>query len=129
MLGSVDCMHWRWKNCPTGWAGQYTSGNKGGPSVILEAAASQDLYIWHSFFGVPGSNNDINVLHKSPLFDNVIYGQAPSIKFTVNGNEYNQGYYLADGIYPKWATLVKTIAHPIGNKEQVHLNLLHDKKI
>ncbi|XP_047949010.1 uncharacterized protein LOC125194837 [Salvia hispanica] len=29
MLGSIDYMHWQWKNCPTAWRGQFTSGYKG----------------------------------------------------------------------------------------------------
>lgn len=42
MLGSLDCMHWKWKNCPTGWAGQY-AGRSGSPTIILEAVADYDL--------------------------------------------------------------------------------------
>ena len=67
MLGSLDCMHWKWKNCPSGWQGQY-SGHLHELTIILEGVASQDLWIWYAFFGLPGSLNDINVLHHSLYF-------------------------------------------------------------
>ena len=108
MLGSLDCMHWTWKNCPSAWAGQYT-GKEKEPTLVLEAVASYDLWIWHAFFGMPGSHNDINILDRSPLFSNLSKGSAPTAKYTVNNREYNMGYYLADGIYPPWATLIQTI--------------------
>ena len=50
MLGSIDCMHWTWKNCPVSWHGMYR-GHKKKPTIILEAVASKDLWIWHVFFG------------------------------------------------------------------------------
>jgi hypothetical protein len=53
MLGIIDFMHWKWKNCPFGWHEQYT-GHQEGSMVILEAVASQDLWIWHSFLGIAG---------------------------------------------------------------------------
>ncbi|GJV85365.1 putative nuclease HARBI1 [Tanacetum coccineum] len=59
-----------------GWAGQY-AGRSGKPTIILEAVASYDLWIWHAFFGTPGSCNDINVLHRSPVFNDVLEGRAP----------------------------------------------------
>jgi hypothetical protein len=61
MLSSIDCMHWKWKNCLTSWAGMYHS-HKGKPSIILEAVAIKDLRIWHAYFEMPGSHNNINVL-------------------------------------------------------------------
>ncbi|XP_071687860.1 uncharacterized protein [Rutidosis leptorrhynchoides] len=45
MLGIIDCMHWQWRNCPIAWQGQYTRGDQKGPSIMLEAVASQDLWI------------------------------------------------------------------------------------
>ena len=116
MLGSIDCMHWRWKNCPTAWKGMYF-GHVHEPTIILEAVASYDLWIWHAFFGLPGSHNDINVLERSSVFTLLSEGRAPLVNYSVNGNDYTMGYYLADGIYTKWATFVKTISCPRGNKK------------
>ncbi|XP_021861051.1 uncharacterized protein [Spinacia oleracea] len=47
MMGSIDCMHWEWKNCPAGWKGMYQGRSKRA-TVILEAVASWDLWIWHA---------------------------------------------------------------------------------
>jgi hypothetical protein len=68
--------------------------------MILEAVASHDLWIWHAYFGLPGSCNDINVLQRSPVFSAYARGETPPVEFTVNGHAYDMGYYLADGIYP-----------------------------
>jgi hypothetical protein len=68
---------------------------------------------------MPGSHNDINMLDCLPLFKNLLYGLAPKCEYTINGNQYNQGYYLAYGIYPDWATLVKTLSQSRG-LEQKH---------
>ena len=117
MMGSVDFMHWEWKNCPKAWAGMY-QGRYKKPTVVLEAVATQDLWIWHAFFGMPGSTNDINVLDRSSLFEDFVRGTSPRASFTVNNREYGLTYLLADGIYPNWATFVKTISNPIGQKKK-----------
>lgn len=117
MVGSIDCMHWEWEKCPTSWHGQYR-GHFKKPTIILEAVASYDLWIWHAFFGMPGSCNDINVLHRSPVFDNLATGTGPEVRYEVNGRQYNMGYYLADGIYPSWATLISGISSPQSNKHR-----------
>jgi hypothetical protein len=115
LLGSIDCMHWEWRNCPVRYKGMFTGRGKH-PSMILEAVASHDLWIWHAYFGMPGSCNDINVLQKSPVFSPFLKGEAAPVSFTVNGHTYDMGYYLADGIYPNWSAFVKTISNPMDTK-------------
>ena len=85
----------------------------------MEAVASivsYDLWIWHMFFGLPGSNNDINVLERSHVFNELAEGRAPAVDYSINGHDYTMGYYLADDIYPKWAIFVKTIPASQGQK-------------
>ncbi|KAI5344222.1 hypothetical protein L3X38_012099 [Prunus dulcis] len=106
-----------WKNCLTAWQGDY-GNRKGQKSIILEAVAGFDTWVWHAFFGVAGSQNDLNVLGQSPVFNDVLRGEAPNITYEINNTIYQNGYYLADGIYPRWTTFVKTTPHPRSHKQK-----------
>ncbi|KAK9988070.1 hypothetical protein SO802_028309 [Lithocarpus litseifolius] len=50
---------------------------------------------------------------------NLAKGLALAVHYSINGYDYTIGYYLADGIYPKWATFVKTIPTPQGQKQKL----------
>ncbi len=100
MFGSIDCMHYQWKNYPVAWNGQYLDKDDN-MSIILETIAAQSLWIWHAFFETVGSNNDINVLQRSPLVRNFLSGEYNDIFFDINSRRYSKYYLLADDIYPK----------------------------
>jgi hypothetical protein len=57
------------------------------------------------------------VLHRSPVFDNLAQGTAPEVNFMINRSDYSMGYYLADVIYPLWATLISGYSSPQTNKQ------------
>eukprot|EP00258_Populus_trichocarpa_P021179 XP_024437198.1 uncharacterized protein LOC112323394 [Populus trichocarpa] len=89
---------------------------RGFPGMLGKAVASQDLWIWHAFFGMLGSINDIDVLDRSPIFAVLAEGRTAPVNYIVNRYEYTMGYYLADEIYPNWSIFVKTIPRPLGAK-------------
>ncbi|KAJ0818138.1 putative harbinger transposase-derived protein [Helianthus annuus] len=88
MLASLDCTHWEWAACPTAWKGQHHRGDHDGPTLILQAITSQDLWIWHAYFGMAGGNNDIAILMSSNPFDDVIDGVAPDTSYYANDMQY-----------------------------------------
>ena len=51
ILGSIDCMHWKWKNCLAAWKCQYC-GHIHEHTIILEVIASYDLWIMTCIFWV-----------------------------------------------------------------------------
>ena len=122
LLGSWDCKHFNWKNCPMRWAGQHKGHAEGGKkTLILEAVADHRRYIWYSNFGDPGSLNDLNVLGKSSIVGSMLNGTLDLRvqPYSINGNERDWAYFLVDGIYPDWAIFVKTFSEKNTDKKTV----------
>ncbi|KAM2968064.1 hypothetical protein FF1_028248 [Malus domestica] len=68
---------------------------------------------------VSGSQNDITILRRSPLFNRLMEGKTHQLDYYINGRQYNMGYYLANGIYSKWATLIQAISNPKNDAEKL----------
>ena len=111
-VGSIDCMHWVWKNCPTALAG-LNKGKEKKPTIVIEAVCAYDLIFTHIFFGKAGSNNDINIINDSPLLHDILNG-----KFQPPINWKGFWYLLGDGIYPPWRWIVKTFSSPVTDAEK-----------
>ena len=56
------------------------------------------------------------MLERSHVINELAEGRAPVVHYSINGRDYTMRYYIADSIYPKWATFMKTISTPQGQK-------------
>lgn len=121
LVGCWDCKHFAWKNCPVYLAGQFTGKGKA-LTIVLEAVCDPDLFIYYSFFGSPGSLNDINILHKSSIVSALLSRQFDlrTNAYKINENRRDWMYFLVDGIYPPWSIFMSTIPNPIGKKEELY---------
>ena len=124
-IGAVDCCHIAWKNCPLAHKGQYHSTRNGKmATLVAEAWVDHRLYIWSWFCGMPGTNNDLNVLNASPLFQDIMNNafcfSIPGSYKIVQGisTERTVPYFLADGIYPKWTIFAGPVTDPTVDQQQ-----------
>lgn len=107
MLGSLDCMHCEWKNCPKAWQQSFKSGkNKTGPIVVLGAIADNHLWFWHASFGYyAGTLNDLNILNLSPFLESLVDGSfidmekaSGVVPFEISDEEFDLLFVLVDGL-------------------------------
>jgi hypothetical protein len=119
MFASWDCKHFAWKNCPVALAGQH-KGKESEKTLVLEAIADPDLYIWYYFFGEAGSLNDINILNKSSIIGSILDGSfdIKTQPYTINETTRDWLYFLVDGIYPGYSIFINSINHPQDEKEK-----------
>ena len=118
LMGSLDCTHTYWKNCPKAWQGSY-KGKEEGPSIAMEALCDYHMFFWHVSYGYPGNFNDLNILALSPLLDRMIDGsfheleeKAGVVPYRIDEHEFTKTFILVDGIYPPYCRFVKGITNP-----------------
>jgi hypothetical protein len=67
MIGSLNCLHVFWKNCPIALQGQFKNGKNKLSSVVVEAMCNYNLWYWHASIDHAGTQNDTNIWDVSPL--------------------------------------------------------------
>lgn len=124
-VGVVECCHIPWKNCLIGQKGQYHSSRNGKlATIVAEALCDPMLYIWSWFSGMAGTNNDLNVLNSSPLFQDIInnaFSFTIAVKYKIIqgiGEESSLPYFLVDGIYRTWSIFAGPIRDPTVDQQQ-----------
>jgi hypothetical protein len=124
IVGSLDCTHTYWKNCPKAWQGSY-QGKEKRPSIVLEAMADYHLFFWHACYAYPGNMNDKTIFSLSPLLDRMLDGsfheveqEAGLVPFKIHNEEFTKTFILVDGIYPKYSRFVTPKTEPILPEEK-----------
>ena len=115
MLGSLDCMHVHWKNCPIAYQGPY-QGKEKFSTLVLEAITDHYLWFWHAAFGFTGVAMTSIFLMSVHSLD----GSHSKIdfEFTIDEQVFNKLFYMVEGIYPLLSHFVKTIPIPMMKKEK-----------
>jgi hypothetical protein len=123
LLGSLDCTHTFWKNCPKAWQGSY-KGKESKPCIVLENVSDYGWFLWHALYGHTGTLNDTTILSFSPLISRLTDGtfhqveeEAGVIPFKIMDEEFTKVFFLL---------MVST--HPTADLQWESKSLLPGKK-
>eukprot|EP00035_Acanthoeca_spectabilis_P010424 m.184654 g.184654 ORF g.184654 m.184654 type:complete len:462 (+) comp15017_c0_seq2:161-1546(+) len=103
-LGCVDCFH-ATRVCSKRAQG-ITRGRHGNTNSSVQVVAGSDLYVLDVHVNEHGSDNDINTLWSSQIFQDFIEARFTD-SFHVAGEQFDMQYLMADSIYPKYAMIVR----------------------
>ena len=72
----------------------------------------------YGVLGSPGSNNDININDRSPLWVDIADGTVPKCNYKIFDQEEDQLYFLADNIYAQFPIFMQSCGD--STDEKVH---------
>ena len=61
----------------------YQGKKQGVMTIALEAAVDCRLWFWYAWLGMPGANNDLNILDCLPIFHDLSAGRTPKVHFAI----------------------------------------------
>jgi hypothetical protein len=76
-IGSIDCTHVRWRNCPVRFT-NYCSGKSGFPTLSFQVVVTHDRRVIHVNEGQFGALNDINICSTDPIIRDDVTGLLTS---------------------------------------------------
>ncbi len=96
----------------------YTSPRSLTPTLSLPVPGLRhtDALLIYSFSGSPGSNNDININDRSPLWVKIANGTFPKYSYQMSHGEEDNIYYAADNIYPEFPVFMQSCGDSVDPK-------------
>lgn len=87
--------------------------------VVAEAIVGHDMYFSHAFLGAQRSHIDLNMLGRSILHEHNFKSLDVGVKYTILDTKFTGANFLAYGIYPNYAFLMKSVSVSRTAKEKL----------
>ena len=113
-IGSVDCVHIGWDQCPYQYTNMYDKGKEGFTSIAYEVICTSRKFIQSVTRGHPGARNDKHIVRTDDVVMSLLAGngwlnsKAWEVTTSPNGalKVFDGVYLICDGGYHRWPCLM-----------------------